>query len=130
MKNNNQRTWIIIGVIVAIVVLFFIFRKNNDEKMEYGSNDNKSTEQSTQTKSTDTKTSTSGEKMETGEFTIEGTLQVSDNPSKGNIKIVGTDKTTYLLTKQDYSSLYGKQVVLKAYGTSTKFTFESLTEKK
>lgn len=129
MKNNNQRTWIIIGVIVAIVVLFFIFRKNNDEKMEYGDNKNTSTEQSA-TSSSEKKATSSTEKMETGEFTIEGTLQASDNSALGNIKIVGTDKTTYLITKQDYSSLYGKQVVLKAYGTSSKFTFESLTEKK
>lgn len=129
MKNNNQRTWIIVGVIVAIVVLFFIFRKNNDEKMEYGSNDNKSMEQSTETKSTDTKASSTGEKMMSGEFTLEGTLEMSDNADKGNVKLVTKDKTIYLITKQDYSSLYGKQVVVKAKGTSTQFTFESLTAK-
>ncbi len=130
MKSNKQY-WIAGGIIIVIIILVFATRK----PAEQTKTDNNQSQMSTENKSGGTEEKKMEEKkststMESGKMVFEGTLQVSDNPSLGNLKLVTSEKSIYLRTSRDFSGLIGKKVTVTTEGTSKKFTLVDITEKK
>jgi hypothetical protein len=137
MDNSNRNYWVAGGIIVAVIILIFSFRgpDNNTPKAPSptatSTNPTASTTPSGQTTTgSSTKTPTSGTtKPATGNLTFEGRLEASDDASKGNLKLVTSGNPLYLRSSRDYSSLYGKDVIVHASGTATGFRFESIEAK-
>ncbi|MEX1064315.1 MAG: hypothetical protein WD898_01020 [Candidatus Paceibacterota bacterium] len=60
--------------------------------------------------------------------TLEGTLRVSDDPSKGNLMLVTEESVVYITTSRDYSSLVGEEVVVSVDGTLENFTLLNINK--
>ena len=61
--------------------------------------------------------------------TWEGMLKLSDNPQKGNLMLLTTDKKIYIRTNRDFSALVDKVVLVTYEGTSDAFRLGDIVEK-
>jgi hypothetical protein len=59
----------------------------------------------------------------------EGTLKITDNPTKGNLMLATATASIYINTRRDYSSLVGKQVRISYDGTMQSFRLGDIVEK-
>lgn len=63
-----------------------------------------------------------------GEIKYQGTLNKSDNLSKGTLMITTASHALYMRTSRDYSGLIGKTVVITGTGDLNKFTLKDIVE--
>jgi hypothetical protein len=70
-----------------------------------------------------------GEETPSGNVSFSGTLQNSDNTSRGNYVITSGNTKVYLQSSRDHSSLVGSEVNLSATGTINSFTNALVTKK-
>jgi hypothetical protein len=76
-----------------------------------------------------------GEATSTQPAIVVGTLQVSDNPERGNFMVLaGPDgkrlRTVYVKTQRDFSPLLGLNVSVRFEGTQDNFHLVDITENK
>lgn len=63
-------------------------------------------------------------------LTRQGTLLVSDNPTRGNLMLKTPTSNFYFRTSRDYSSLIGKSVTATGNGTTEQFSLTDIIENK
>ena len=63
-------------------------------------------------------------------FIRQGTLLVSDNPTRGNLMLKTPTSNFYFRTSRDYSSLVGKSVTATGNGTTEQFSLTDIIENK
>ncbi len=63
------------------------------------------------------------------ENTWEGILKASDSAQKGNLMLVMSSRTIYIMTSRDFSDLLDKPVVVSYEGTSDSFRLGNITAK-
>lgn len=122
-----------IVVVVVVVVAWILLsartgkapvqNQNNNQQEQQGNQNNGGQE----TKPTEQEMN-SGSTAEGG-TTVSGTLQVSDNPNRGKLMLVTSDRTVYIFTSRDYSSLIGKDVVMHYEGTLDDFMLGDIVVK-
>ncbi len=147
-KNSNY----LIAAVVVVILLVGYFT-TRDRTVKDASNNASSTEQTQNNSSeegdnakvaSDNTSMTSDSKkegdksamkeksadgsMKTGSFTAKGTLQITDNPTKGNLMLASGKSKIYIATSRDFSALVGKESTLLANGTPEAFTFIGFKE--
>ena len=60
---------------------------------------------------------------------LEGTLKISDNLKRGNLMVAMPERTVYLFTSRDYSSLLDKTVKVEIEGTLENFRLVDIKAK-
>ena len=60
---------------------------------------------------------------------LEGMLRYSDDPTRGNFKIVSVYSDIYIRTSRDFSNLVGFEVLVRISGTLDKFELISIEPK-
>ncbi|MDP3696998.1 MAG: hypothetical protein Q8R55_03090 [Candidatus Taylorbacteria bacterium] len=95
---------------VALMVMFFV-RKHQDSSSVFntGGEDIQKQEMS------------AGEKIDSGKNYLEGILYNSEDPNRGNLKLISKLGDIYLKTARDFSSLVGFQVLVLINGTHENF---------
>ena len=132
MKNNNRNFWIAGGIIVAIIILFAVFRGPGQVPTPPNSNNSSQSGSETSTPSLPNQNTSKPDAMtdkNDSSFIIEGVLAPSNDLSRGNIMITTSDKTLYIFSSRDWSSLYNQQVKINAQGTSKQFQVLDITDK-
>ena len=60
---------------------------------------------------------------------LEGMLRYSDDPTRGNLKLVSVYSDIYIRTSRDFSNLVGLEVLARINGTLDKFELISIEPK-
>ena len=120
MQKNTQ--YIIGGIVILIIAGFFLFRTTPINDNVSPPQDGQSADQP-QDKAEDESLGNTQLGM------MEGVLKISDNLKKGNLMLVGSDRTTYVFTSRDYSSLLDKEVRLEIEGDLDNFILIDIVAK-
>jgi len=111
---RNIRNWSILILVVAIVVgAVWMVNLNKKEEVKPGSSQNTVVIPSS----------------DASAGSLEGELQASDNPAKGNLMLITPKRTIYVHTSRDFSTLIGKQVGLVIDGIEDNFTLKDIVAK-
>ena len=116
MKKRHQQYYTIVGAIILILLLFWLFR-SKPAAAPSGTSDA-------------TKESQNQAAQPTGAAQTDvwlGKLMASDSPSKGNLMLVTKDRTIYIKTSRDFSSLVGKNVRVSYEGSYQSFALGDIT---
>lgn len=110
--NKKNRIYIIITGVVAITLIWLSQSNRNSElDLELPLGDSITSD-------------TAVEPVET----LEGTLWLSDDETKGNLMLVTGDATIYIRTSRDFSELVSKDVVVWIDGILDNFTLLNTEE--
>ncbi len=112
---NKKKSLTILAVVVVVIVLIWFNTKSTGESLmlEPKASDNQNGQVLTGNQPVDT---------------LEGTLRVSNNSSKGNLMLMADESVIYITTSRDFSSLLGKNVVVSVDGTLENFTLLNIEE--
>lgn len=118
--SKSQKLGSIIGVFIVILALGIgIF------KIKRGGKEEQTTDRSAAEKQEQTENKTVNSAKE-GVWI--GTLKSSNNPSKGNLMLVTSEKTIYIQTGRDFNQLLGKVVNVTYEGSLDNFVLGNVTE--
>ncbi|MEK7138717.1 MAG: hypothetical protein AAB799_00870 [Patescibacteria group bacterium] len=112
MERKNKIYIIITGVVA--ITLIWLSQSNRSQIPELKS-----------TLGENAANNTAGEKPIN---TLEGTLWLSDDETKGNLMLVNTYATIYIKSSRDFSGLTGKQVIVSVDGTLDNFMLLNIEE--
>jgi hypothetical protein len=118
MKKQNQQYLATAGVLIVAVAAFWLF------KGKKASQDNTPSPQPMQQTASPAAADPAGA---TASGVWQGKLMVSDNAKTGNLMLVTTDRTIYIKTSRDYSSLLNKNVRVTYSGTWQSFALGDIT---
>jgi len=128
----------ILGVVIAVVVIIaaIVWFNNSGEPEEAQETGNNTQQQpsnnSNQSGNVDQNQDNENETdEEESDFTLEGTLQNSNDKNRGNLMLLLTDsdRVVYFTTARDFSKLVGEEVVLTIDGTLDSFTLLDIEAK-
>jgi L-lactate permease len=117
MNFKSWQTYAIVAAIIVVVFVIWFMRKNKPQN-----NAQQTTQQQNQNTSKPTSAST-----QTGWDVWNGTLQKSDNATKGNFMLATKERTIYLKTSRDFSQMVGKKVNVSYEGTWQNFVLGDVT---
>ncbi len=134
-QNKNEglfpknQIYTIVGVIIVLAaIIFFVTRGGENQKDKNQANNDQNHEQVAGENNTNQDQNESGSPASdkvsgSGNITAAGTLQNSDDPSKGNLMVDSNHGKIYISTRRNFDTLIGKEVTLEAEGSLSKFTF-------
>lgn len=115
--KNKQIYWAVAAVVI-IVAIIWIYKANRHAEQTPTENLTEQTlNQSTSTPPTAIQT----------ESTWQGVLKKSDNDTKGSVMLVTKERTIYIKTSRDFSSLIDKNVSVSYEGTWQSFVLGNVT---
>jgi uncharacterized protein with NAD-binding domain and iron-sulfur cluster len=123
--DKNQRYIVIAVAIIALIAGWQLLKKPTEVTQENQIQNQENSSEETQEKTTPIKVVNSTEKNPVWT----GVLKTSDNPKKGNLMLVTKDRTVYLKTSRDFSTLLNKEVNVSYEGDFTNFVLGNITLK-
>lgn len=142
--QKNGKYWLVAGIIVVLAVGGYFLSKNQKpaEEQEQAQeqteeqadgNDLTSADEENQNENlslnqdSNLNENTSNIQSE-GDVVVTGTLELSDDLSRGNLMIRSHGGRIYIATRRDFSALLGRAVNLSVRGNIESFTFLGLSE--
>lgn len=122
---RKYKSYIVTAVVVVALAAIWQFSKEPVKNTGESRNQEQKTNNTNETvkPANNTSEETSMDKV------WEGTLTVSDNQAKGNLKLTTKDRVIYIKTSRDYSALIGKQVKVSYEGTLESFRLGDIVAK-
>jgi hypothetical protein len=116
--KNKQFYWAIAAIVIIVAIIWAYKAKHAIKQTPIMDNvAQQTTNQSTPAPATAAQT----------ENTWTGVLKKSDSPTKGNVMLVTKDRTIYMKTSRDFSSLLDKNVSVTYEGTWQNFVLGDVT---
>ena len=118
MHKNTKQAYTALAIIIVIAGLIWLFRSK--PAAQTGSMNAGNSQQNSQNPNP-SPTPSNGSGVWTG------TLKASDRAAKGNIMLVTKDRSIYMRTSRDFSSMYGKKVDVSYQGSLQSFVLGNIT---
>jgi len=122
MKLTKQQ-YITIGVVIVLIAAGIFLWQGKSKK------DKPDTEATPISSSWETDQGDGGQTITPVGNVLEGTLNLSDNKSRGNLMLKNASTTVYIYTSRDYSNLVGKEVKVIYDGTLDDFRLGDIVAK-
>ncbi len=118
-KTKQIIAWV--GAIIIVIAIVWVIRvKQTNDNKDSQANEQQNTNTSQQEQKTIAPAKTNSDVWV-------GNLKASDTPSKGNLMLVTAERTIYIKTNRDYSSLVGKKVRVSYSGSWQNFVLGDIT---
>ncbi len=121
MKISKNMQYIGLAIVLVLIIAAIVYYRHKGTKTqaEPQSSDAAQSEQA----------AAAAQPASAGGSYWEGTLQLSNNPNKGNLMLTTATSTIYISTSRDFSDLIGKQVKITYQGTTSSFELGDITAK-
>lgn len=122
MEILKKNSGLILGLAIAGVVLGLVFLSNKPKPAVTPESGERVMIENTPKKTQETPEATDTE------LKLEGKLEKSDNPGRGNLMLITKETRVYLYASKDFSGLVGKNVTVEAEGSIDNFRLIGIKE--